>query len=490
MLLSMAGVSKSFSGVRALDGVDLEVCSGEIHALVGENGAGKSTLIKVLGGAVVPDRGQVWLEGAPLPLGDPRQSRQRGINIIYQELTLVPELTVAENIFLGRESGGLFLRAGEMRRRAGELLGTLGARMAPTDRVGALSVAQQQVVEIARALSQRSRALVLDEPSATLTRSEVERLFAVLRDLRRTGLGILYVSHRLEEIFEIADRVTVLRDGRKVETAPMADLSRPALIRWMVGRDLSEEFPPRSARSGEPVLEIRHLSSPPGFDDVSLTVHRGEVVGLAGLVGAGRTSLALAVFGVLSSRGEVRLGGRPARFRHPREAIDAGLAYVTEDRKRCGIFPLLDAGMNITMAHLAAFTTMGLLSSARERKAAERAATDVGLRSAGLGQIASTLSGGNQQKLLLARYLIAPPKVLVLDEPTRGIDVGAKAEIYRLMNQLTDAGLGVLMVSSELPEVLAMSDRVVVIQEGRTAGALAHAEATAERVMDLATGGR
>jgi ABC-type sugar transport system ATPase subunit len=486
-LLSAAGLSKSFPGVRALEAVDFELLPGEVHALLGENGAGKSTLIKVFGGAVVPDGGEARLEGEPLPLGDPLAVRRRGINIVYQELTLVPELTAAENIFLGRERGRPFLRRKDMTRSAQALLDQLGARISPAVPVRTLSVAQQQLVEIARALANESKVLILDEPSATVSDPEVERLFAVLRRLRERGLGIVYISHRLEEIFAVADRVTVLRDGRRVASAPVPGVDRPQLIRWMVGRDVTEEFPPRAPTPGDTVLEVRSLACPPRFSDVSLTVRRGEIVGLAGLVGAGRTSAALALFGALpQARGEVRLDGRPVHFASPAEAIDSGVGYVTEDRRRRGLFRRLSAAANITISYLRLFARRGLLSLGREWDAAAAAAREFDVRAANLGQSAGTLSGGNQQKLLLARLLLKPRKLLILDEPTRGIDVGAKAEIYALMNRLTAQGLGILMISSELTEILGMSDRVVVMHEGRTAGELSRAQATPEAVMELA----
>jgi ABC-type sugar transport system ATPase subunit len=471
-LLSATGLSKSFPGVSALEGVDFELLPGEVHALLGENGAGKSTLIKILAGAVLPDGGEALLDGKPLPLGDPLAVRRRGINVVYQELTLVPELSAAENIFLGREQGRPLLRRRDMARTAHELLDGLGARVAAGAPVRTLSVAQQQLVEIARALANESKVIILDEPSATLSGPEVDRLFAVLRRLRERGLGIVYISHRLEEIFTLADRVTVLRDGRRVASSPVAGVDRAQLIRWMVGRDLTEEFPPRAPAPGDAVLEVRGLTCPPLFSDVSLTVRRGEIVGLAGLVGAGRTSVALGLFGALPGvRGEVRLEGRTVRFAAPADAIRAGMGYVTEDRRRRGLFRLLSAGANITISYLRALARFGLLLPRREQPAAETAAREFDVRApAGLAQPAGTLSGGNQQKLLLARMLLRPRKVLILDEPTRGIDVGAKAEIYSLMNRLTDRGLAILMISSELPEVLGMSDRVVVMHEGRPWG--------------------
>ena len=486
VLLSVARLSKSFPGVRALAGVDFELRAGEVHALVGENGAGKSTFVKVLGGGVVPDEGDVRLDDAALPFGDPLAARRRRIDIIYQEFTLVPQLTATENIFLGRERGRVLLRKGEMRREAQALLGRLGAAVDADAPVASLGVAQQQMVEIARALAGNPRVLVLDEPTAALSERETARLFDILGDLRAGGLGIIYISHRLSEIFAIADRVTVLRDGRRVATAPVAGLDRAQLIRWMVGRDLADEFPARTAAARDILLEVRHLAASPYFRDVSLTVRRGEIVGLAGLVGAGRTSFGLALYGALRSEGDVRLAGAPYKPARPRDATTAGIAYVTEDRAGAGIFPLLTACANVTVTELGRFARLGVVVRARETSAAGAAASSVGFRGA-LDHRAGALSGGNQQKLLVARDLIRPPQLLILDEPTRGIDVGAKREIYDVMNKLTDQGMGILMISSELPEILGMSDRIVVMREGRTTGELSKNDATAEAVMHLAT---
>jgi ABC-type sugar transport system ATPase subunit len=489
-LLRAAGLAKSYPGVRAVDGIDFDVRPGEIHALLGENGAGKSTLIKILAGAVRPDAGTVHVDDAPLHAGDPLEARRRGIRIVYQELMLVPELTAAQNIFLGRELGRPFLCRREMARQAQTALDDLGARVAADDVVGGLSVAQQQLVEIARALLGGSRVLILDEPTAALSGAESARLFGVVRRLRERGLGVVYISHRLEEVFAIADRVTVLRDGRVVATAAAAGLERATVIRWMVGRELAEEFPARTSTPGDVVLEVKNLVCPPRVSDVSLTVRRGEIVGLAGLAGCGRTTVGLALFGVKPAHGEIRLDGRPIAIADPAQALAAGIGYVTEDRKARGLFPALGAGANMTMASLRTVSRLGFLSLAREHAAAAVAATAFNVRAAGLDQPAGTLSGGNQQKLLLARYLMEPRRLLILDEPTRGIDVGARFEIYALMNRLTESGLGILMISSDLPEVLGVSDRVVVLHEGRTAGALARGAATPEAVMHLATGGR
>jgi ABC-type sugar transport system ATPase subunit len=485
-MLNAKGLSKSFGGVTVLADVDIDVGSGEIRALVGENGAGKSTLIKILSGAVVPDTGVVRLGHSPLAPGRPIDTRRRGLGVVYQEFTLAPDLTVAENVFLGRETGRFWLRRTEMRQRAQAVLDDLGVSVDAAAPIRSLSVAHQQMVEIARALSTDARALILDEPTATLTATEVESLFRVIRRLRAKGLAIVYVSHRLEEIFALADSVTVLRDGRHVVTGPVGTFTREALIRHMVGRDVSEEFPPRAAGAGAVVLELSQLAAPPRFRDASLTVHQGEIVGLAGLVGSGRTSVALAVIGAIASRGSIRIDGAPAAFRSPHDAIARGVAYVTEDRKSRGLFPLLGLDENITVTHLDAIATAGLISGRRHRDRVERAIREFDIRAARTDQPAGTLSGGNQQKALVARYLVETPRLLILDEPTRGVDVGARAEIYRAMNRLTAAGLGILMISSDLPEVLGMSDRVVVMRTGRTVGEMRGPEATAERVMALA----
>ena len=499
-LLRASGLRKRFGGARALDGVDFELRAGEIHAVAGENGAGKSTLLKILGGALSPDAGELSLGGQPLPAGDPVAVRNLGVSTVHQELTLVPDLTVAENVCLGRERGWPFLRRREMLREVQALLATLGLRVEASRAVRGLSVAQQQLIEIARALAEgppkRTRAqraggrvLILDEPTAALSAAEADRLFALLRTLRGQGVGIVYISHRLEEIFALADRITVLRDGRHIATADARDVSRPQLIRWMVGRDVSEEFPPRSGSPGPLVLDVSRLSSPPRFEDVSLTVRAGEIVGLAGLVGCGRTSTALALTGALESTGQIRLDGAPVRFRSPADAIRQGLAYVTENRKAHGIFPAMATADNITLTYLDRFTRGRLLHMRRLDEAAAVAAQRFDVRGL-LRQAAATLSGGNQQKMLLARYLLEPRRLIVLDEPTRGVDVGARAEIYSLMNRLTAEGLAILMISSDLQEVLGMADRIVVLRDGRTAGELAGAEATPEAVMRLATGAR
>ena len=484
--LTATGLVKAYGPVRVLHGLDLALAGGEIHALVGENGAGKSTFIKILSGAVPPDAGQVVLDDELLPAGDPRAVRNRGISTVHQEFTLVRGLSVTDNVFLGRERGRWLLDTARMRADVTRLLDGLSVRIDPDAAAGSLSVAHQQMVEIARALSTDARVLILDEPSAALTGVEVETLFARAEAPADQGLAILYVSHRLDEIFALADRVTVLRDGRLVETAPTSRWTRRDLIRAMVGRDVAEEYPARQSAPGATLLELDALSSPPRFTDVSLTVRRGEIVGLAGLVGAGRTSVGLAVAGALASAGGLKLEGAPVRFQSPHAAIAAGVAYVTEDRKERGMFLRMSTGENMTLTYIERFARAGVLSISRERAAASDAGRRFDVRAASLDQPAGTLSGGNQQKALLARFLLKPPKLLIIDEPTRGVDVGARVEIYRIMNALTDAGLGILMISSDLPEVLGMADRIVVMREGRSVGALTREEASAERVMALA----
>lgn len=482
MHLVARSLCKSYGGHAALADVDFALAGGEVHALVGENGAGKSTFLKILTGAETPDRGVVTMDDVPVSLGQPLASRARGISVVYQEFTLVPDLSVADNIFLGREGGG---RA-RMLRESARILETLGVSISPATLVRGLSVAHQQIVEIARALSFDAKVLILDEPTATLSSADVDRLFLVIRQLKSKGLGVIYVSHRLDEVFTLADRVTVFRDGRRIRTCRVEETSRPALIRDMVGRDVTEEFPARDPKPGATVLEVSNLAAPPRFFDVSFSVRQGEIVGVAGLVGAGRTSMALAVIGGLRSRGAVLVCGQPKKFRTPHEALAGGVAYVTEDRKASGIVPAMTVDDNITMSNLNAFARWGILGERRRRAAALDAGRLLDLRAARLTLPIASLSGGNQQKALLARYILTRPSLLILDEPTRGVDVGARAEIYAAMNRLTDDGLGILMISSDLPELLGMSDRVVVMKEGRSIGELGRG-ATPDAVMALAT---
>jgi len=492
-LLLMEDISKSFPGVRALHNVSFELRPSEIHALVGENGAGKSTLIKILAGALQRDAGEVHVNGRPTSIRTPQDAIAAGISVIYQEFNLVPYLSVAENIYLGREpqTWGI-IDFGTMRAGARALLDRLGATFSETALVNELSVAEQQMVEIAKALSVESKVLVMDEPSATLTEHELESLFEQMRSLRASGHSIIYISHRLEEIFEIADRVTVLRDGELVGTAPVSELDAPAIIRMMVGRDLTQEPRPTKAADVsalQELLRVEGLSRGTHFQDVSFTVHRGEILGIAGLVGAGRTELVRAIFGAdRPTRGQIYLNGKPVRPRSPAHAISLGIGLVPEDRKLQGLILGMAIPGNVTLARLGAVSTAGILSGRRERQAAEDFIAQLDIATPGPYQLARNLSGGTQQKIVLAKWLFARSEVLIFDEPTRGIDVGAKQEIHNIMRSVASSGRAVIMISSELPEVLRMSDRIMVMHEGRVAGFLTPEEATQERIMTLATG--
>lgn len=490
-LLTMHGIVKSFPGVRAVRGVDLELRRGEVLALMGENGAGKSTLIKVLAGAHRPDAGQIALDGAPVTIASPLHARRLGIAVIYQELNLVGPLTAPENIFLGREQTvGGWLRRGEERRLATELFARIGVTVNPDAPARTLSVAQQQAVEIARALAQDARVVVMDEPSATLTPQEVDRLFTIIRDLKSRGIGVIYISHRLDEVFAIADRVLVLRDGEVVGARPIGEVDRDELIRMMVGRRLDEEYPKRHVAIGPPRLVVRGLSRGSKVKNVSFEVRRGEVVALTGLVGAGRTETARLIFGAdRAEAGTIELDGRLLTIRSPRDAIHAGICLLTEDRKSQGLVLGQPVLANFSLPNLDHLATAGVVHRGRERRAFARQAEGLRIKLASPAQPARDLSGGNQQKVVLAKWLERNCEVLLFDEPTRGIDVGAKVEIYRLINELAAAGKAILMISSELPEVLGMSDRILVMHEGRLTGEVRDvAGATQEDLLRLAVG--
>lgn len=487
----MRGIRKAFPGVQALQDVSFEVRAGEVHALVGENGAGKSTLMRILGGVHQRDGGEILLRGRPVEIPSPTQARQLGISIIHQELNQVPALSVAENIFLGREirRPGGFIDWAAMYDRARRLLEGLGLPIDPRRRLGTLTVAEQQLVEIAKALSVDADLVIMDEPTAALTVEETERLFRFIRDLRTRGVAIVYITHRLEEIFTIADRVTVLRDGQYIGTYPIGELTMDELIRLMVGRKLTEKFPKEPVAAGPVVLEARGLSVRGQFADVSFTVQRGEILGVAGLIGSGKTAVARALFGAIPlDAGEILIEGRRVTIHSPVDAIALGIGLVTEDRKRLGLVLGMSVGANITLPILPELETGGFIHQRRERRLVRDAIRELDMAVASPDQPARNLSGGTQQKVVVAKWLQTRAKVLLLAEPTRGIDVGAKVEMYRLMVDLARRGVGIVMISSELPEILGMSDRVLVMHEGRITGEFRGDEATQEAILASATG--
>ncbi len=484
-LLSAAGISKSYSGVRALRSVSFDLQPGEVHALIGENGAGKSTLIKILTGAVTPDSGTLAIAGRDIPHNTPAFARAMGVAVVYQQPALFPSLSVAENIALSLEPAGLWRRIDRRAReaRARGLLARAASDIAPRRLAGTLSMPEQQIVEIAKAIGADARILILDEPTASLSGREVESLFRVIAGLRASGVGIIYISHRLEEIAAIADRVTVLRDGQSIATRPMAGMDRAELIRMMVGREVSAIFPKREVPLGPVVLETRDLRG------ISLTLRAGEILGMAGLVGSGRTEFAEALFGIRPDPvGSILLRGAPARIAEPADAIRLGIAYLPEDRRRHGVVLEMPIAENATLASLDAVSRRGLIDSARERDLARGFVERLQIKTASLYAEAGSLSGGNQQKVALARWLAIRPSVLILDEPTQGVDVGSKSEIHSLMVDLAAQGVAILMISSELPEILGMSDRIAVLHSGRLAGVLDRAEASQDRILSLALG--
>ncbi|MHB9856885.1 sugar ABC transporter ATP-binding protein [Streptomyces sp. YIM S03343] len=486
-LLRIEGLGKTFPGVVALDGVDFDLRRGEVHVLLGENGAGKSTLIKMLSGAYRPDSGRIFAGRQEVRIHGARDAERLGIATIYQEFNLVPDLTVAENIFLGRQPRrfGMIDRK-RMEADASRLLDRVGVRVSPRAKVRELGIARLQMVEIAKALNLDARVLIMDEPTAVLTSEEVEKLFQIVRRLREDGVGIIFITHHLEEIAALGDRVTVLRDGRSVGQVP-ASTPQDELVRLMVGRSIEQQYPREAADPGAPLLSVSGLTRDGVFHDVGFDVRAGEVVGVAGLVGAGRTEVARAIFGADPyNSGTVEVAGRRLPRHDVGAAMAAGVGLVPEDRKGQGL--VLDASVqeNLGLVTLRAASRVGWVDRRAQRTAAARIAEQLGVRMAGLGQHVRTLSGGNQQKVVIGKWLLADTKVLILDEPTRGIDVGAKVEIYQLINELTAAGHAVLMISSDLPEVLGMSDRVLVMNQGRIAGELPAHEATQDTVMALA----
>ncbi|MBX3071976.1 MAG: sugar ABC transporter ATP-binding protein [Thermomicrobiales bacterium] len=487
-LLTLAGIRKEFPGVVALAGVNFELLPGEVHALVGENGAGKSTMIKIISGLYRPDAGEMAVGGEVAEFRSPADSIARRIKVVYQELDLVPDMSVAENVFLGgypKTPRGLVDWAA-LNSRTESLLAELGLDIDPGTPVGELRVAEQQLVEIARALSQQAQIVIMDEPTSALSPGEVDRLFAVIEQLQQRGVGIIYVSHKLDEIFRIADRVTVFRDGQLVTTTPIAETSIQQLVTWMVGRELSDLYPKSPAVIGEPLLRVSNVSGP-GIYDLSLTVHAGEVVGIFGLMGAGINSVGRVIFGASPrTAGQVTLAGQEVGAGSPGDAMEKGLALLTENRKEDGLVLPLSVKNNMTLASLRKFATFGWLWPRQEIKESADYVNRLSIKTPSLRQQVRFLSGGNQQKVLMARWMMRDPKVLLLTEPTRGIDVGSKAEIYRLIDEMAHRGLGILFMSTEIPEILGIADRILVMREGRIVAAFGRNEATQERLVAAA----
>jgi ABC-type sugar transport system ATPase subunit len=497
-LISIEHVTKRFPGVVALSDVSFNIAAGELHAIVGENGAGKSTLMKILSGVIPEFEGELKLRGKPVRFRGTREAEHAGISIIHQELNLVEQLSAAANIFLGRERRtalGLLDDRG-MLRSAAELLAQLECSISPSQLVGSMRVGDQQLIEIAKALSLEAEILIMDEPTSALSETEVARLFRVIGRLRERGVTILYISHKMDEVFRLADRITILRDGRLVRTVARRETTPRDLTHLMVGREIEETNLGGPRTAGAPVLEARNLSlrwtgHARGWrlKNINFTLRRGEILGFAGLMGAGRTELLECLFGSApeTPSGQILLNGRPTLFHHPAEAKRAGIALVTEDRKRLGLFPHMNVGENITICTLREAATAGWLSPGRRQQMADSIVADLNVKTASTNTAITSLSGGNQQKCIIGRWLLTKPQVLLLDDPTRGVDVGAKAELYRLMDRLCRDGLGIIVTSSELPELLTVCDRILVLCEGRLTGEFTRTEATEQRIMEAAT---
>ena len=494
LFLHMQGISKSFPGVQALNSVNFSVSEGEIHALVGENGAGKSTLMKILTGALLSDQGHISLKDQIVEIKDPGDAQALGISMIHQELSLIPYLTVGQNIYLGREPRArlsAFIDWPELYNQTQVLLDRLQVNVSSRASVQDLSIAQRQMVEVAKALSFNANLIAMDEPTSSLTDRETEILFQVMRSFRDQGISIIFISHRLEEVFEIADRVTVLRDGETIGTAPVADLDLDQVVRMMVGRNLGELYPKKEVEQGEVVLEAENLEDGRELHSVSLTLKAGEILGIAGLAGAGRTALAETVFGVRpATKGQIKIGGRMAPVKHPGKAIQLGMGFVPEDRKLQGLFLNMAIRENVVISSLPKVSRFSFVNFPQADKLAREFIEKLKIRTPSVKQLVRNLSGGNQQKVIIARWLTLNPRILILDEPTRGIDVATKAEIHALMNELAMDGVAVMVVSSDLPEVLGVSDRILVMRAGRVVAEFTRQEATQDEIMHAATGGK
>ncbi len=493
MNIEMTNIQKSFGTNRVLAGVDFDLREGEVHALMGENGAGKSTLMNILTGLHGRDEGKIVVDGQETYFANPKEAEERGVAFIHQELNIWPEMTVLDNLFIGKEltSGIGFLNMKQMKALAKEQFRKLAVTIPLTQEAGLCSVGQQQMIEIAKALMTQAKVIIMDEPTAALTEREIEKLFDVIRSLKKEGVSIVYISHRMEEIFTICDRITVMRDGKSVDTQAIPDTSFDEVVKKMVGRELTERYPARQPSPGETVLEVKNISGKGRFENVSFSVRAGEIVGVSGLMGAGRTEMMRAIFGLdpLDS-GEVWVRGKKVSIRKPDDAVKHGIGFITEDRKDEGLVLDFSVRENMALPNLFSFSSRGFISGKKEQDFVDTLTKRLQIKTHSSETQARNLSGGNQQKVVIAKWIGIGPSVLILDEPTRGVDVGAKREIYQLMNELTERGVAILMVSSELPEVLGMSDRILVVHEGRISGELDHEQATQEQIMTLATGGQ
>jgi inositol transport system ATP-binding protein len=487
-ILRVNSLSKSFFGVKALDNIHFDLKKGEVHALMGENGAGKSTFMKILIGLLKADSGSIYFNSEQIENMDVHSIMQKGISMIHQEILMVPELSVAQNIFLGREIKRAYLLDEQaINQQAENLLQSMGLNIKVRTKAKHLSIAELQLVEIAKAVSNNARVIIMDEPSSALSEKEVEILFNTIKDLKSKGVAIIYISHKMEEIYRIADRITVLRDGEFIATKNTSDLDKSNLISLMVGRELEELFSANSIAQPEVVLKVKNLHKKGKFSDINFEVHAGEVLGIAGLMGAGRTEIARAIYGLDSfDSGEILLKGKKLKIRSPKDAIREGIGYVSEDRKALGFIPELSVKQNISLSSILNYSKTGFIDEKKEEKASSKIAQQLNIKASGLNQKVMNLSGGNQQKVVIARVLMASPSLIILDEPTRGIDIGAKHEIYKLIKQLTESGLAVIMISSELPEILGMSNRILVLSKGKQKTILTQKEASQEKIMQYA----
>lgn len=492
MQIEMSGIMKSFGGNTVLNNAGFQLKSGEVHALMGENGAGKSTLMKILTGVYTKDGGTILVDGREVEYKSAKEAENAGIVFIHQELNVLFDLTVEENMFLGKEIKNKFgvCKIKEMRAKVKEILNRLGVQISPTERMDRLSVGQQQMIEIAKALMVDAKVLIMDEPTAALTQRETEVLFEVIQSLRQKGVSIVYISHRMEEIFELCDRITILRDGVYIGTENIAEITMNDVVKMMIGREIGERYPTRDCKIGKTMFEVKHLTLDNTFENISFSVREGEILGVSGLMGAGRTEIMNSIFGSLPhTSGKIIIDGKELNKISPRSAMKHGIGFITEDRKIEGLLLDKDIKTNIALTNLSRISKYGILKKKKEKELVQNGIKELNIKCFDANHVCEKLSGGNQQKVVFAKWVYTNPKLLILDEPTRGVDIGAKKEIYQIMNDLAKKGVAIIMVSSELPEILGMSDRVLVIHEGKVGGILEKEEASEEKIMTLATGG-